>query len=314
MTTHIYAIANQKGGVGKTTTAVNLSAYLALNGKRVLLLDLDPQCNASSSLGIDKSKTGISSYDVLLGNVTPQKAQLKNSKLNLAIVPASPNLAAAEIELVGELAREYRLRQALATEIDKHDYIVIDCPPSLGLLTVNALTAAQGVLIPVQCEYLALEGLSQLTRTVQLVKQRLNPQLDIRGLVMTMYDTRTALAQQVVAEVEKFFAGKVFKTRIPRNVRLSEAPSHGVPIVAYAPTSPGGAAYKMLAQELIEQDDGPRYDHTSAATAPTSVEANHPSPEMAGPSGPDEATAATSAASTVQPAAAQSRSDSRPQG
>ena len=267
--THIYAIANQKGGVGKTTTAVNLSAYLALNGKRVLLLDLDPQCNASSSLGIDKNKTASSSYDVLLGNVTPQKAQLKNSKLNLAIIPASPNLAAAEIELVGELAREYRLRQALATEADKHDYILIDCPPSLGLLTVNALTAAHGVLIPVQCEYLALEGLSQLTRTVQLVRQRLNPQLDIRGLVMTMYDTRTALAQQVVAEVEKFFVGKVFKTRIPRNVRLSEAPSHGVPIVAYAPSSPGGAAYKSLANELIEQDDGPKHELSAPATAST---------------------------------------------
>jgi chromosome partitioning protein len=252
--TRIYAIANQKGGVGKTTTAVNLSAYLALSGKRVLLLDLDPQCNASSSLGIDKGKVVSSSYEVLLGSVTPAKATLKNAKLNLSIVPASPALAAAEIELVGELAREYRLRQALGAEMDKFDYILIDCPPSLGLLTVNALTAANGVLIPVQCEYLALEGLSQLTRTVQLVRQRLNPQLDIRGLVMTMYDTRTALAQQVVAEVEKFFTGKVFKTKIPRNVRLSEAPSHGVPIIAYAPSSPGSQAYRALAQELIEQD------------------------------------------------------------
>jgi chromosome partitioning protein len=252
--TRIYAIANQKGGVGKTTTAVNLSAYLALSGKRVLLLDLDPQCNASSSLGIDKGKVASSSYEVLLGSVTPAKATLKNAKLNLSIVPASPALAAAEIELVGELAREYRLRQALGAEMDKFDYILIDCPPSLGLLTVNALTAANGVLIPVQCEYLALEGLSQLTRTVQLVRQRLNPQLDVRGLVMTMYDTRTALAQQVVAEVEKFFTGKVFKTRIPRNVRLSEAPSHGVPIIAYAPSSPGSQAYRALAQELIEHD------------------------------------------------------------
>ena len=279
--TRIYAIANQKGGVGKTTTAVNLSAYLALQGKRVLLLDLDPQCNASSSLGIDKHKVAYSSYDVLLGNITPSKALLKNTKLNLAIVPASPNLAAAEIELVGELAREYRLRQALAAESDKYDYVVIDCPPSLGLLTVNALTAAQGVVIPVQCEYLALEGLSQLTRTVQLVRQRLNTQLDIRGLVMTMYDSRTALAQQVVAEVEKFFTGKVFKTRIPRNVRLSEAPSHGVPIVNYAPSSPGGAAYKALAEEMIAQDDGHATPDAQHAVNDNGAAPNGISPEDA---------------------------------
>jgi chromosome partitioning protein len=266
--TRIYAIANQKGGVGKTTTAVNLSAYLALSGKRVLLVDIDPQCNASSSFGIDKNKiASSSSYEVLLGNITPAKATLKNSRLNLSIIPASPALAAAEIELVGELAREYRLRQALAAEAEKFDYVLMDCPPSLGLLTVNALTAANGVLIPVQCEYLALEGLSQLTRTVQLVRQRLNTQLDVRGLVMTMYDGRTALAQQVVAEVEKFFAGKVFKTKIPRNVRLSEAPSHGVPIIAYAPSSPGSQAYKALAHELVEQDFPPEQPSANGANA-----------------------------------------------
>ncbi len=268
--TRIYAIANQKGGVGKTTTAVNLSAYLALAGRRVLLLDVDPQCNASSSLGLDKNKVATSSYEVLLGSVTPAKATLKNARLNLSVVPASPALAAAEIELVGELAREYRLRQALAAEAGKYDYVLIDCPPSLGLLTVNALTAASGVLIPVQCEYLALEGLSQLTRTVQLVRQRLNPQLEIRGLIMTMYDARTALSQQVVAEVEKFFAGKVFRARIPRNVRLSEAPSHGQPIMTYAPSSPGGQAYKSLAEELMAQDEAATVDGAlpNAAHAP----------------------------------------------
>jgi chromosome partitioning protein len=254
--TYIYAIANQKGGVGKTTTAVNLSAYLAMRGKRVLLIDMDPQANASSSFGIDKEKVEVSSYDVLLGNVTALKATLKNTKLNLAIIPSSPGLAAAEVELVGELAREYRLRQAIATEAEKYEYILIDCPPSLGLLTVNALTAATGgVIIPVQCEYLALEGLGQLTRIVQLVRQRLNPQMEIRGLVMTMYDGRTALANQVIDEVQKYFGERVFTTRIPRNVRLSEAPSYGQPILTYAPSSPGSKAYSALADELISWDE-----------------------------------------------------------
>ncbi len=255
--THIYAMANQKGGVGKTTTAVNLSAYLARQGKKVLLLDLDPQANASSSLGIYKEHIEVSSYDVLLGSATALKATLRNAQLNLAIIPASPGLAAAEVELVGEYAREHRLQEALKPEIEKYEYVIIDCPPSLGLLTVNALTAASdGVLIPVQCEYLALEGLSQLARTVQLVKERLNPQMDVRGLIMTMYDGRNTLAQQVVEQVEKHFGSKVFKTRIPRNVRLSEAPSYGQPILNYAPNSPGGQAYQALASELIEQNDG----------------------------------------------------------
>jgi chromosome partitioning protein len=255
--TYIYAIANQKGGVGKTTTAVNLSAYLATMGKRVLLIDMDAQANASSSLGVEKEKVTVSSYDILLGNVTAAKATLKNAKLNLYVIPSAPALAAAEVELVGELAREYRLRQALATEIEKYDYIFMDCPPSLGLLTVNALTAAtNGVLIPVQCEYLALEGLSQLDRIVQLVKQRLNPQLAIAGLVLTMYDGRTALAHQVADEVEKYFGSRVFSTRIPRNVRLSEAPSYGQPILTYAPNSPGSLAYQALAAELISRNEG----------------------------------------------------------
>lgn len=250
----IYAITNQKGGVGKTTTAVNLSAYLAAAGKRVLLLDMDPQANASSSLGINRDKVEVSSYDVILGDTSAAKAVLRNNKLNLSIIPAVSALAAAEIELVGQLNRERMLQNALAVELPKYDYVLIDCPPSLGLLTINALTAASGVIIPVQCEYLALEGLTLLNRTVQLVRQRLNPTLDIRGLIMTMYDTRTALAQQVVAEVEKFFVGKVFATRVPRSVRLSEAPSYGQPIMTYSPSSPGGVAYANIAKTLIEQD------------------------------------------------------------
>jgi chromosome partitioning protein len=264
----IYAIANQKGGVGKTTTAVNLAVALAARGKKTLLLDMDPQGNATSSLGISKDKVAASSYDVLLGNVTIAKATLVNARLNLSIIPSAPGLAAAEIELVGELAREYRLRQALAADAERFDYVLIDCPPSLGLLTVNALTAATGVLIPVQCEYLALEGLSQLTRTIQLVRQRLNPHVDIQGLIMTMYDARTALSNQVIAETVKYFGEKVYATRIPRNVRLSEAPSHGQPIQTYAPISPGGRAYTALSEEIIRRDDAEVAAIVAPARAP----------------------------------------------
>ncbi len=250
----IYAVVNQKGGVGKTTTAVNLSVYLAASGKRVLLIDLDSQGNATSSLGIDRSVIKYSSYDILLDKAKLDQAVLINEQLKLAIVPSVTALAAAEVELVQEFERERRLQQALSTLAQKFDYVLIDCPPSLGLLTVNALTACDQVLIPVQCEFLALEGLTQLSRTLQLVKQRLNSQIDIRGLIMTMYDPRTALAQQVVKEVEKHFGAKVFTTLIPRNVRLSEAPSHGQPIMTYAPTSQGAVAYAALAQEILRGD------------------------------------------------------------
>jgi chromosome partitioning protein len=252
---YIYAVANQKGGVGKTTTSVNLAVYLAAEGQRVLLIDLDPQANASSSLGVDRSKVAASSYELLLGQVTAAKATLRNGKLRMALISAAPSLAAAEIELVGEMAREYRLKNALAPELHRYDYVLIDCPPSLGLLTVNALTAAaSGVLIPVQSEYLALEGLGQLSRTVQLVKQRLNRDMDIAGLVLTMHDTRTALSHQVTSEVERHFGDKVFQTRIPRNVRLSEAPSFGQPILTYSPGSPGATAYRALANELLARN------------------------------------------------------------
>ena len=250
----IYAITNQKGGVGKTTTAVNVSTFLAAAGKRVLLLDMDPQANASSSLGINRDKVEVSSYDVILGDASAARAVLHNNKLNLSIIPAVSALAAAEIELVGQLNRERMLYNALAGELPKYDYVIIDCPPSLGLLTINALTASNGVIIPVQCEYLALEGLTLLNRTVHLVRQRLNPTLEIRGLIMTMYDSRTALAQQVVAEVGKFFVGKVFATHVPRSVRLSEAPSYGQPIMTYAPNSLGSVAYSNITKNIIEQD------------------------------------------------------------
>ncbi|MDW8325572.1 MAG: AAA family ATPase [Anaerolineales bacterium] len=252
--TKCYVLANQKGGVGKTTTAINLAAYLAQLGQKVLLVDLDPQANATSALGIDKNKVESGVYEALLAETPPNDSVLHSAKLKLALLPASPALAGAEVELVNVLARESRLRRALAPFESLYDYILIDCPPSLGLLTLNGLVAAQSVIIPVQAEYLALEGLGALAHTIARVRATLNPGLTIRGVVITMYDSRTALAQQVAEEVKRHFPGKVFKTFIPRSVRLAEAPSHGVPISAYAPSSPGAVAYQALAQELLEGD------------------------------------------------------------
>lgn len=253
--TKIYAVANQKGGVGKTTTVINLAAYLAENGRRVLIVDLDPQCNATSGLGLDKNQVRRSTYDLLIQEAGVSDLVIAHEPSKLTILPANPALAGAEVELVNLMAREYRLQSALASAGSTYDYILIDCPPSLGLLTVNALTAARdGVLIPVQCEYLALEGLSQLTHTIQLVQKHLNPALQIRGLIMTMYDSRTNLSRQVVEEVRRHFPGKVFRAIIPRNVRLSEAPSFGQPVNQYAPDSPGAVAYKVLAMELLQGD------------------------------------------------------------
>jgi chromosome partitioning protein len=252
--TRIYTIANQKGGVGKTTTAINLGAYLAYYGQRVLLVDLDPQANATSCLKIDKHTVRGGSYDVLLGNANAASFILHNPRLKLSLLPSSPALAGGEVELVSELARESRLKKGLTPVTARYDYILIDCPPSLGLLTLNGLVAAQdGVMIPVQCEYLALEGLSQLTQTLDHVKG-VFPELRIRGLLMTMFDGRTNLASDVVEEVRRYFSEKVFQTVVPRTVRLAEAPSYGMPISEYAPNSSGARAYAALARELLEGD------------------------------------------------------------
>lgn len=252
--THIYALVNQKGGVGKTTTTINLGAYLAQLGQRVLLIDLDAQANATSCLGIDKRQVEAGVYELLLDDTPIADCTLVNSKINLSIVPSSPSLSGAEVELVNSTEREGRLKKRLKSVIDQYDYILLDCPPALSLLTLNALVAAEAVIIPVQCEYLALEGLGQLAQTINRVRTSLNTNLHIRGLLMTMFDVRAALSVQVVEEVRKHFPGKIFNSVIPRNVRIAEAPSHGVPISAFAPSSPGGQAYLALAQELLKGD------------------------------------------------------------
>ncbi len=267
----IYALANQKGGVGKTTTVVNVAAYLAEWGQRVLVVDIDPQANATSSLGVDKRAVSLSTYDLLVREVPLARIVRPTGQVRLDLAPASPSLAGATVELVNLPRREYRLQQMLVGlslsedegpvlsegegPDERYDYVLIDCPPSLGILTVNGLTAAAGgVIIPVQCEYLALEGLSQLTRAIALVRRALNPRLRLRGLVMTMYDARTTLARQVVEEVRRYFPGRVFGTIVPRSVRLSEAPSYGEPIISYAPRSAGALAYAALARELLVGD------------------------------------------------------------
>ncbi|WP_449538439.1 ParA family protein [Ferdinandcohnia sp. Marseille-Q9671] len=247
----IISIANQKGGVGKTTTSVNLSACLAYVGKRVLLVDIDPQGNATSGCGIEKANVDECIYDVLVDDVAAKDVTVPTAVENLYMIPATIQLAGAEIELVPTISREVRLKRALEEVKDQYDYVIIDCPPSLGLLTLNALTASDTVVIPVQCEYYALEGLSQLLNTIRLVQKHLNTELMIDGVLLTMLDARTNLGIQVIEEVKKYFQDKVYKTIIPRNIRLSEAPSHGEPIIIYDPKSRGAEVYLDLAKEVI---------------------------------------------------------------
>ncbi len=260
MSAQIFCFANQKGGVAKTTTAVNLGAYLAAAGRRVLLVDIDPQCNATTSLGINPHTLQVSLYDVLVDGRPIQEALTLTDWLNLDLVPSSTDLAGADVELAGMMARERLLARALAPLAAKYDYIFLDQPPSLGLLTVNGLTAAAsgGVIIPVQCEYLALEGLSMLLNTIRQVREVLNERLVVAGVLLTMFDSRTNLGQQVVNDVRRFFPQETFNTIIPRNVRLSEAPSHGQTILAYAPLSAGALAYQALAQEFMARMENPQ--------------------------------------------------------
>ena len=250
----IIAIANQKGGVGKTTTSINLSAALAEKGKKVLVIDTDPQGNTTSGFGVDKNDLEDTIYELILGECSIHDCILKNVIENVSILPANVNLAAAEIELIGVERKEFILKGEVDYVKDQYDYIIIDCPPSLNALTINALTTADSVLVPIQCEYYALEGLSQLIHTVNLVKERLNPDLDMEGVVFTMYDSRTNLSMQVVENVKNHLNQNVYNTVIPRNIRLAEAPSYGEPITVYDPKSAGAEAYLKLADEVIKHN------------------------------------------------------------
>lgn len=247
----IHAIVNQKGGVGKTTTAVNVAAYMAASGARILLIDMDPQGNATTGLGISKSNLLNTTYRVILGEITAEEAVVNTKIANLDIMPATLDLAGAELELIALISRETCLRNAIKSVVAGYDHIVIDTPPSLGLLTINALVAADGAIVPMQCEFYAMEGVGQLLRTIDLVKQHLNPELVIRMVVLTMVDNRMRLTQQAAEDIRRFFGSRVAKTQVPRNVRLSEAPSHGEPILLYDAGSRGAIAYRSLAEEVL---------------------------------------------------------------
>ncbi len=249
----ILSVSNQKGGVGKTTSAINISAGLALKGKKVLLLDLDPQGNATSGLNVEKDNMGI--YDVMINGENIENVIMETQVKNLFLIPSNIDLSGATVEMVSLKSRESLLKNALLKIKNSYDYIIIDCPPSLDLLTVNAFTASDKIIVPIQCEYFALEGLGQLVNTIMLIKKRLNPNLDIDGVVCTMFDSRTNLSQQVVDEVKKYFSKKVYKTHIPRNVRLAEAPSFGEPIQVFDAYCPGALAYKALCEEIIERNE-----------------------------------------------------------
>lgn len=256
----IVAIANQKGGVGKTTTAINLAAALAERGQRVLLIDLDPQGNASTGLGLSQSERGAGTYALLTEAVAAVAVTQHTDVPNLSIIAAEPDLAGAEIELVSREGREYRLREALrpgGVASRQHDFVLIDCPPSLGLLTLNGLVAADTILVPLQCEFFALEGLSQLMRTIEVVRNRLNPKLELEGILLTMYDRRNNLSDLVADDARSFFGAKVYTTVIPRNIRISEAPSHGKPVIVYDHRSPGAQAYVKLATEFLQRHAAP---------------------------------------------------------
>ena len=251
----VIAIANQKGGVGKTTTSINLSASLAAKGKKVLVIDMDPQGNTTSGFGVDKNELENTVYELILGECTVEECLIKEVIENISIIPSNVNLAAAEIELIGVDRKEFILKNEVDWVKDRYDFIIIDCPPSLSMLTVNAMTTANSVLVPIQCEYYALEGLSQLIHTVNLVRERLNPTLDIEGILFTMYDARTNLSTQVVENVKGHLTQHIYNTMIPRNIRLAEAPSYGMPINLYDPKSSGAESYMALADEVISRKD-----------------------------------------------------------